>query len=83
MIDVDASLVVVLQRSPDCHIVEPIEVEVQHRCDGRTEASPARLVAIARALGATQLVFGLQGELVLKLTLLVEEQKEKKEKHSK
>lgn len=77
MIDVGGSHVVVLQRSPDGHIVEPIEVEVQHCCDGSTKASPARLVAIARALGAARLVFGLQSELVLKQTVLIKEQHSK------
>lgn len=73
VIDVDGPSMVVLKRCTDYHVVEPVEVEVWHRCDGRAEPSAARLILVAAAGGvgrAAGLIDGLESELVLELPIL-------------
>lgn len=76
MVDVDGPPVVVLEGRADRHVVEAVQVQVGHGRNGRSEAGPARLVFVGAALGvggATGLVDGLEGEVVLKLAVLVTE----------
>lgn len=76
MVDVDGPPVVVLEGRADRHVVKAVQVQVGHGRDGRSKASAARLVFVGAALGvggATGLIDRLEGEVVLKLAVLVTE----------
>lgn len=74
MVDVDGPPVVVLEGRADRHVVEAVQIQVGHSRDGRSKAGTARLVFLGTALrvgGATGLIDRLEGEVVLKLAVLV------------
>lgn len=82
VVNVDGPPVVVLEGRADRHVVKAVQVQVGHGRDGRSKAGAARLVFVGAALrvgGATGLIDGLEGEVVLKLAVLLTERDERSE----
>lgn len=74
MVDVDGPPVVVLEGCADGHVVKSVQIQISHCCNGCSKAGAARFVfkgAAGRVGGATGLIDRLEGEVVLKLAILV------------